>query len=115
MQHAGARISSDQLGLIQVETFSRVTGVRDDRIGEQICFLSAARDQKFLKGCRNALFFLKAYNGQPSDPDIGDLCDASPFGDGALTEISPDEAPAFGRGGLVAALLWRHYFDGQVR
>lgn len=115
-QHARGRIDSDRLGLTQVEAFTRITGVVDDRIGEQICFLSATGDERFLGGCRNALLFLKAYYGEhdSADADVGVVCEALTLSGLGLADTPKDETPVFGRGGLIAAALWQHYFDRHL-
>jgi hypothetical protein len=117
VRDARGRMDSDQLGLTQIKAFSRVTGVIDDSIGEQVCLLSAAGDENFLNGCRNALLFLKAYEGEhdPDDPDVGEVCEELPRGNAGAALLSQDETAAFGRGGLIAASLWQRYFDNHVR
>jgi hypothetical protein len=117
VRHAGGRMDSDQLGLTQMRAFSRITGIVDDSIGEQVCLLSASGDEWFLDGCRNALLFLKAYEGEcdPADADIGDFCEEMPRTDISWVAASLDDAAAFGRGGAVAAALWQRYFDDRIQ
>jgi hypothetical protein len=109
VHHTRRHVDSDSLGLIQLEAFARITGVRDDRVGEQICFLSALDDEAFLAGCRNAWLFLRAYNGEPgpAEPDAieADLLDN--------LDLTIDAAP-FGRGGVMAAAVWRRCFEGHL-
>lgn len=110
------RIDSDQLGLAQIRAFARITGVMDDSVGEQLCLLSAAGDESFLSGCRNALNFLKAYNGEhdPDDPDIEDVWEELSAAEGHTAWLGLVEPAVFGKGGLVAASLWQRYFDDHL-
>lgn len=111
------RIGSEQLGLAQAEAWARITGERDDLIGEEICLLSSSRNSAFGKGCSNALRFMKAFSGEhyivdPNMPDVGEVA-------GRLaTEVDerwPEHVDVFGRGGIVAAALWTQYFDETIR
>ena len=110
-------MDSDQLGLTQMWAFSRITGVIDDSIGEQVCLLSAAGDEMFLDGCRNALLFLKAYEGEhdPADGEIGNLCEESERTGIGWEAAVQDDVVAFGRGGAIAAALWQRYFDRHIQ
>jgi hypothetical protein len=109
MHHARGRLRSDQLGLIQLEALARIAGVQDDRIGEQICFLSALDDESFLAGCRNAWLFLRAYHGEPAPADTDELEGEIPDDIDLATDVRP-----FGRGGLLAAALWRRCFERHL-
>jgi hypothetical protein len=108
MQHTRGHLRSDQLGLIQLEALARIAGVQDDRIGEQICFLSALDDESFLAGCRNAWLFLRAYHGEPAPADAD-------FESEILDNIDPPtDVRPFGRGGVMAAALWRRCFERHL-
>jgi hypothetical protein len=115
VKHSGGGLDSNQLGLTQIGAFARITGIVDDSIGEQVCVLSAAGDGEFLSGCRNALLFLKAREGEhdPDDGDIADVC-AELQRSGVAETGSPEDGASFGRGGAVAAALWQRYFDSHI-
>ena len=42
------------LAFVQVDCWQRLTGIRDDTLGERICLLSASEDPVFAKGCADA-------------------------------------------------------------
>ncbi len=108
------RIGTHQLGLAQVDAWTEITGQYDDRIGEEICLLSAQADEDFMQGCRNASRFLEAYWGvhDADDADIRETCEIASVQEAPM--FGPGELGAFGRGGAVAALLWSRYFDEQI-
>ena len=110
----GGRIGTQQLGIAQVDTWAEITGQYDDRIGEEICLLSAQADEEFMQGCRNASRFLEAYWGvhHTEDADIRETCENASVEQPPV--FGPGELRAFGRGGAVAALLWSRYFDEQI-
>jgi hypothetical protein len=109
MHHVRGRLGSDQLGLIQLDALARIAGVQDDRIGERICFLSAVDDESFVAGCRNAWLFLRAYHGEPPPAEADDL-ESEILDD---IDLAIDVRP-FGRGGVVAATLWRRCFERHL-
>jgi hypothetical protein len=109
------RIGSEELGTVQCDVWQSITGLPDDRIGEDICLLSAEKDREFLAGCFNACRFIDAFHGlhDPNDPDVRELCM------GGFEEHVEPRADAsvrtFGRGGNMAAALWTRYFDDHLR
>lgn len=98
---------------MQAEAWQVLTGLADDRIGEDICLLSAAGDADFIAGCMNASQFMRALCGDAvaGDPDVCELLSGEQIG---LDIHAAECAPAFGRGGIVAAALWSRYFEDHV-
>ena len=63
---------------MQSQSWATITGLRGELIGDEICSLSAAHDERFELGCRNALAFFQAlqsdtapdlYPGMADDPE----------------------------------------------
>jgi hypothetical protein len=73
------RLSNDDLAAVQSRSWAAITGMRAELIGDEICSLSAAHDERFELGCRNALSFFEAlqsgealadlFRGRPDDPE----------------------------------------------
>jgi hypothetical protein len=70
-------LGDDNLAAVQSGSWAAITGMRGELIGDEICSLSAAHDEHFELGCRNALSFFQAlqseagadlYPGKPDDP-----------------------------------------------
>ncbi|WP_290997622.1 hypothetical protein [Hyphomicrobium sp.] len=108
------RLDGDDLGLAQAQAWQAITGLSDDRIGEDICLLSANADPDFWRGCSNAARFFDALYGRqdPVDPDIRELCEDAVLA--PAPALTPNEARAFGRAGAIAAALWARYFDDRI-
>jgi len=109
-QHrCGGRLSSDDLGLVQLQAWSKVTGMPDDLAGEQLCRLSAGHDELFEWGCVRAghLFAqLRRESDAPSaapgdEPEIDERWWAS-----GLSAETPPRA---------SIGLWQLYFDERVQ
>ena len=71
-------LGNDDLADVQSKSWAAITGLNRELIGEEICSLSAAHDERFELGCRNALAFFQAlqseagadlYPGRPEDPE----------------------------------------------
>lgn len=90
------RIDGERLARVQLDAWWRITGVRDERIGEDICLLSAARNDDFLAGWRDGERLLSEWlrsgralapsnDGSTTDPlRGGEMLDT----DCGVTEIS---------------------------
>ena len=64
-ERRSATLRTQAMGLVQADAWADITGARPDLIGEEICFLSAARSKDFETGCRNAARFFGALCGKP--------------------------------------------------
>jgi hypothetical protein len=69
-----------------------------DLVGEDICFLSASNDNRFIFGCRNAESFVRAL-------------DAAGWQDDRLDQGATISLPADRE---VRSALWSRYFDAQL-
>src|SRR5262249_17467125 len=88
----GARsLDTDDLAAVQSGSWADITGMRSDLIGDEICSLSAAHDERFEIGCRNALAFYQALQSE------------------AGADLYPDDPQQQTRIGL-----WARYFDTYV-
>jgi len=87
-------LSNDDLASVQSKSWATITGLRSELIGGEICSLSAAHDERFEIGCRNALAFLQELQ----------------------SEIGPDLYPedADDREQQARAALWARHFDSYV-
>ena len=47
-------LDTDDLAAVQAGAWTDITGMPGDLVGEDICFLSASNDNRFIFGCRNA-------------------------------------------------------------
>lgn len=108
----GARLDSDALGVVQMRAWHDITGLPDDRIGEELLLLSSGNNEDFKAGCRNAKIFLAALAGLDM-PDI-DRQEPSPMRFGSAPTLSPDEAAAFGHDALSVHCQWIECFDEYV-
>ncbi|MGI9385073.1 MAG: hypothetical protein ACR2PO_18125 [Methyloligellaceae bacterium] len=111
------RIGSEQLGLAQTEAWARITGERDDLIGQEICLLSNRRNADFGEGCSNALQFMKAFHGEQglAGPHMSDISEAAGRLAAEADAVWPEHVDIFGKGGVVAAALWTRFFEERVR
>lgn len=99
------RLSSESLGLAQVEAWRELTGVPDDFIGEEIMLLSAEADPEFLRGVADAETFYAALNRHSA----GARPEAAPSADrGLILNFGPASAP---REGEEPTTLWREAFE----
>jgi hypothetical protein len=91
-------LDTDDLAAVQAGAWTDITGMPGDLVGEDICFLSASNDNRFLFGCRNAESFVRALDaaGRQSEQ----------FDEGAATCL-----PAARE---VRSALWSRYFDAQL-
>jgi hypothetical protein len=87
-------LDNDDLASVQSRSWAAITGMRSELIGGEICSLSAAHDERFEMGCRNALAFFQALQS------------------GAGADIYPDNADDPEQQARVA--LWAHHFDSHV-
>ena len=71
-------LGNDAMADVQSKSWAEITGMSSELIGDEICSLSAAHDERFELGCRNALSFFQAlqseagadlYPGRPEDPE----------------------------------------------
>jgi hypothetical protein len=60
----GRRLDNDDLASVQSRSWAAITGLRSELIGDEICSLSAAHDERFEMGCRNALAFFQALQSE---------------------------------------------------
>jgi hypothetical protein len=90
----GRPLGNDDLASVQSRSWAAITGLRSELIGEEICSLSAAHDEHFEMGCRNALAFFQ----------------------GLQSEAGPDLYPedADDRERQARAALWARHFDSYV-
>ncbi len=100
-ERAANGLSSDALGSVQVEAWQSITGYKQHPIGEDICFLSTARNGDFEEGCASAQRFLTALE------DAGVHVHAR---DGSQDALANDATghPA------IAQTLWADYFDAHI-
>ena len=110
-------LSRDELGLAQIESWSRLTRLPDDSIGEDIQLLSAERNGAFVEGCANALDFWSAYRLRERPYDVDSFPhriahmhapDASP-----LEQISLHEKINYSSSD--ASDLWRFFFENRLK
>lgn len=87
-------LGNDDLAAVQSKSWAEITGLNRELIGEEICSLSAAHDERFELGCRNALSFFQALQSE------------------AGTDLYPDRPEDANQQARVA--LWARYFDTYV-
>jgi hypothetical protein len=90
-------LDTDDLATVQAGAWTDITGMPGDLVGEDICFLSASNDNRFLFGCRNAESFVRALDaaGRRSEQF-----------DEAVTALPAERE--------VTSALWSRYFDAQL-
>jgi hypothetical protein len=95
--HTGP-LDTDDLAAVQAGAWADITGIPGDLVGEEMCFLSASNDSRFIFGCRNAESFMRALNT------------AVPVGE-RLDEGQDASLPAERE---IRSALWSRYFDAQL-
>lgn len=95
-------LRADVLAAVQAAAWTDVTGRQGDLIGEEICFLGAAHDDKFLFGCRNAEAFVLDLNVATRDSEES-VRESQGF------PATPENSAA-----RVGAALWSRYFDAYL-
>jgi hypothetical protein len=95
--HTG-ELDTDDLAAVQAGAWADITGMPGDLVGEEMCFLSASNDSRFIFGCRNAESFIRALNAAlPQSQQL----------DEGLTASPPAERE-------IRSALWSRYFDAQL-
>jgi hypothetical protein len=95
--HIGA-LDTDDLAAVQAGAWADITGMPGDLVGEEMCFLSASNDSRFIFGCRNAESFIQALDAAvPQSQQLDEEHSASP----------PAERE-------IRSALWSRYFDAQL-
>ena len=109
LARTSARLDSDALGVVQMRAWRTITGLPDDRIGEELLLLSAANNEHFKAGCRNARTFFAALTGI----EVSDVDRSEPKSWHVETwlTLSPDELSVFGRNGQISHSQWVDFFD----
>jgi hypothetical protein len=87
-------LDTDDLAAVQAGAWTDITGMPGDLVGEDICFLSASNDNRFLFGCRNAESFVQGLDAV-----------------GRQSEQFDTSLPAERE---VRSALWSRYFDAQL-
>ena len=105
-----AGLGTQAMGIVQADAWADITGSRPDLIGEEICFLSAARSKDFETGCRNAARFFGALSGQPPDASFSAMGEARLAVPEDEDAGAPDASEPYGD----PQALWSAYFDAQV-
>jgi hypothetical protein len=95
-------LPTDTLAAVQSGAWADITGMAGDVIGEEICFLGAANDVRFLSGCSNAESFFQALDAASRQREQS--LDAG-------LRVSP---VAEGAGHDVGSVLWSRYFDAHL-
>lgn len=110
-EETGRRLSDDMLARTQLDAWRAITGLDDDRIGEDICLLSAAREERFMAGCADAVRFASAYYGLHVDPPL--------VSDEAIdawdVDVAGHDVDAAFRYNVRAERLWRRSFEANMR
>ncbi len=100
-ERAADGLSSDALGIVQIEAWQSITGYKQHPIGEDICLLSMARNSEFEEGCASAQRFLTALE------DAGVRVHADHLShENQASEMTGDPA--------IAQTLWADYFDAHI-
>jgi hypothetical protein len=95
--HTGA-LDTDDLAAVQAGAWADITGMPGDLVGEEMCFLSASSDSRFISGCHNAESFIRAL-------DVA-VPQGEQLDDGQVTSVSADRE--------IRSALWSRYFDAQL-
>lgn len=82
-------LTSHSMGLVQMDAWSDITGLKPDLVGVELCLLSSAQDEDFTQGCRDASTFASA-------PAVGDDLEMSDERQ-SLWEVFVDVRIAAGR------------------
>ena len=91
-------LDTDDLAAVQAGAWTDITGMPGDLVGEEICFLSASNDNRFMFGCHNAESFARALAAAGRQSERLD--------EGAAASLSADQE--------VRSALWSRYFDAQL-
>lgn len=91
-------LDTDDLAAVQAGAWTDITGMPGDLVGEEICFLSASSDSRFIFGCRNAESFVGALDAAYRQSDRLD--------EGPAAYLSDDRE--------IRSTLWSRYFDAQL-
>jgi hypothetical protein len=95
-------LQTDTLAAVQARAWADITGMPRDVLGEEICFLGASNDNRFIFGCRNAETFFQALDAasRQGEQNLGAGADAPP-----VSASAEDE---------VGSALWSRYFDAHL-
>jgi hypothetical protein len=95
-------LRTDTLAAVQAGAWTDITGMPGDVIGEEICFLGASHDNRFIFGCSNAESFFEALDAasRQGEQNLGAGLGAPP-----ALESAEDE---------VGSALWSRYFDAHL-
>jgi hypothetical protein len=91
-------LNTDDLAAVQAGAWTDITGMPGEIVGEEMCFLSASNNDRFMFGCRNAESFVSALDvaGRQSEP------------------LDQGLAICLAAHGEVRSTLWSRYFDTQL-
>ena len=95
-----ASLDTDDLAAVQAGAWGEITGMPRDAFGEELCFLGASQDNRFVSGCRDAESFFHALDDFDHQRTPG-------FDAGAETLTALDESEA-------KSTLWSRYFDSHL-
>ena len=90
-------LDTDDLAAVQAGAWTDITGMPGDLVGEEICFLSASNDNRFMFGCHNAESFVRALDAV-----------------GRQSERLDEGAAASHADLEIGSALWSRYFDAQL-
>jgi hypothetical protein len=91
-------LDTDDLASVQAGAWTDITGMPGDFVGEEICFLSASNDNRFIFGCRNAEAFVRGLEAADRQSERLDEAPA--------TSLPADRE--------ARSALWSCYFDAQL-
>jgi hypothetical protein len=95
--HTGS-LDTDDLAAVQAGAWADITGMPGDLVGEEMCFLSASNDSRFIFGCRNAESFIRALDAAVPQSEQLD--------EGLSGSLPADRE--------IRSALWSRYFDAQL-
>jgi hypothetical protein len=95
---SAGQLDTNDLAAVQAGAWTDITGIPGDLVGEEICFLSASNDNRFISGCRNAEAFIRALDAAGRQDDRLD--------EGPVASLPADRE--------VRSALWSRYFDAQL-
>jgi hypothetical protein len=95
--HTGS-LDTDDLAAVQAGAWADITGMPGDLVGEEMCFLSASNDSRFISGCRNAEAFIQALDA------------AVPRSE----QLDEEHAPSPPAEREIRSALWSRYFDAHL-
>jgi hypothetical protein len=91
-------LDTDDLAAVQAGAWMDITGMPGDFVGEEICFLSACNDNRFIFGCHNAEAFVRALDTFSRQGER--------LIEGSAMSLTADRE--------VRSTLWSRYFDAQL-